>query len=561
MPPSSLSMNTLPNPLYYLENFHQVLEWIRSRYSDLLTEDERAWIDRFPGLPQNARALLVRFVMRKGSLFRSGKLVYEEIGCPHEASRPLIAQGWVEDDPALSADAYFSLLRKAELHALLQPHGALATSRKADLLQVLHGAFPDAVRFSQLQPESSERFYRLADDAASLCDRLRLMFFGNPHQDWTEFVLADLGIYRFEKVEMEAASRGFSRRDDVDAYLHLHALRERFDQGEAPEIILSELPSSTDTSEWIAGRRMKFLFQLAQHHEKLGELGKALELYEQCNYPGARLRRIRIHEKNGNHEVAHALLHTAQEVPENDAELQHLERILPRLRRKLGLPKFSAAPSLPFEEWTLVLPLPQQDYSVEQEVCRHLSSNDAPVFYVENALINSLFGLLCWDVIFHPLPGAFFHPFHTGPADLHSADFYTRRKDLFETCFLQLRTDAYKTAMRLRLQQKAGLQSPFVFWGAIDESLLEMALDCIPASHLQQWFTRILQDIRSNRNGFPDLIQFWPAERRYRMIEVKAPGDRLQDNQLRMLDFAGRHDMPVSVCYVEWAEQSTKNET
>jgi len=54
----------------------------------------------------------------------------------------------------------------------------------------------------------------------------------------------------------------------------------------------------------------------------------------------------------------------------------------------------------------------------------------------------------------------------------------------------------------------------------------------------------------------PDLIQFWPEERRYLMIEVKGPGDRLQDNQLRWLDFCARHQMPVQVCYVEWAGQT-----
>jgi hypothetical protein len=552
-------MNTLPNRFYYLENFHQVLDWMRSRYSDLLTDDERTWIDRFSGLPQNARALLVRFVIRKGSIFRSDKLVYEEIGCPYEAARPLIEQGWVEEDPALGADAYYYLLKKGELHAMLKPHTAMPNGRKTDLLELLHSAFPEPVCFSRLRPDSSERIYRLSDYVTRLCDRLRLMFFGNPHQGWTEFVLADLGIYQYEKIEMDAASRGFSRREDVDAYLHLHVLRERFDAGESPEIILSELLSSPNTNEWIAGRRMKFLFQLAQHHEKLGELRKAMELYEQCTYPGARLRKIRIHEKSGNHEIALALGQAAQESPENDSELQHLERILPRLRRKSGMPKLPAVASLSFEEWTLALPRPLQDYSVEQEVCRHLASDDAPVFYVENALINSLFGLLCWDAIFHPLPGAFFHPFHTGPADLHSVDFHTRRKELFDNCFLQLHSDAYKITIRRRLEQKTGIQSPFVFWGALDQNLLDLALDCIPASHMQKWFTRILQDIKSNRSGFPDLIQFWPAEGRYRMIEVKAPGDRLQDNQLRMLEFARRHDMPVSVCFVEWIEKSVEN--
>ena len=44
------------------------------------------------------------------------------------------------------------------------------------------------------------------------------------------------------------------------------------------------------------------------------------------------------------------------------------------------------------------------------------------------------------------------------------------------------------------------------------------------------------------------------AQQRYRMIEVKGPGDRLQDNQLRWLAFCEQHQMPVTVCYVQWQE-------
>ncbi len=61
----------------------------------------------------------------------------------------------------------------------------------------------------------------------------------------------------------------------------------------------------------------------------------------------------------------------------------------------------------------------------------------------------------------------------------------------------------------------------------------------------------MLQDIASNCAGYPDLIQFWPQEKRYRMIEVKGTGDRLQDNQIRWLEYCAAHDMPVQVCYVE----------
>jgi hypothetical protein len=83
--------------------------------------------------------------------------------------------------------------------------------------------------------------------------------------------------------------------------------------------------------------------------------------------------------------------------------------------------------------------------------------------------------------------------------------------------------------------------------------LVEMALDCLPAAHLKLWFVRLLADIRENRSGLPDLVRFWPAERRYELIEVKGPGDKLQDNQIRWLRYCIAHGMPVRVLDVRWA--------
>jgi hypothetical protein len=36
------------------------------------------------------------------------------------------------------------------------------------------------------------------------------------------------------------------------------------------------------------------------------------------------------------------------------------------------------------------------------------------------------------------------------------------------------------------------------------------------------------------------------------MIEVKGPGDRVQDNQRRLLEYCASHEIPVAVCYVRW---------
>ncbi|HEY6132230.1 MAG TPA: VRR-NUC domain-containing protein, partial [Halioglobus sp.] len=176
-------------------------------------------------------------------------------------------------------------------------------------------------------------------------------------------------------------------------------------------------------------------------------------------------------------------------------------------------------------------------------------------YYVENTLINSLFGLLCWEAIFTPLPGAFFHPFQHGPADLLSPDFRSVRADFLDRQLAQLDTGDYLSTIRGNYHTKHGLQSPFVYWSSLDEVLLEQALACLPPAHLRNLFERLLNNFSSNRAGLPDLIQFWPHEHRYRMIEVKGPGDRLQDNQIRWLEYCTRHDIPVTVCYVQWQDE------
>jgi hypothetical protein len=552
-------IRTLDNPLYYLENFHTVLDWIGQRYDGLLSAEERAFIADFTVLPQASRALLVRMVMRKGECFRLSKLDYDEIGSTSEAVRALVDKGWVDDDPPLQLDELFELLRKNEIASIFSLSREQAKDKKAELLAQLAARHSGVRRFSQwcsgCKLLADERAYRIL--VMPLCERLRLLFFGNLWQDWSEFVLADLGVYRYEKVEFSASSRGFGSRRDVDDYLHLHRCRERFHEAEALEDILQDIPPPFVANPWLESRRSKLLFDIAQAFEQAGNLPSALGIYPECTFPGSRIRAIRVLEKCERIDTAFELALKADAAPESETEVQHLLRILPRLRRKLGHGKSARPAVAQIETFDLILPLPQEDFFVEGLVRDHVTEGDSPVYYVENALINSLFGLLCWDAIFAAVPGAFFHPFHVGPADLSSADFYRRRECEFTACFALLDSDAYRETILRCIAEKTGIQSPFVSWGMLDEELIGHALHCIPPAHLKKWFERILLDVKANRNGFPDLIQFWPQERRYRMIEVKGPGDRLQDNQIRWLNFCVAHDMPVSVCYVQY-EQCTQ---
>lgn len=567
---------SLDNPFYYLENFERVLQWIMARYADLLCAEERAFITDFAALGRESRALLVRMVMRKGDLFRASKLRYEEIGSTREAAAALAARGWIDADPVLNLEQLFALLKKGEIAAAFHFSPLQAAARKCGQLEALlneSSDFHEPRHFAAWIANADDCVYQVR--ITSLCERLRLMFFGNLHQDWSEFVLADLGIFKYEKVELSDSSRGFQTRGDVDRYLHLHRCRERLLLAEPQaglelephagsiEQILDDVRAGVSANPWLESRRAKLLFLIAQQFERRKDWDSALGIYRECTHPGARVRAIRMLERCEQFDAAFALLNTAEQGPHSEAENQQLLRIAPRLRRRLGLRKLAVAePAMSGStKLELILPAPAASVFVEEVVRVHLECAHAPVHYVENTLINSLFGLLCWNAIFSAVPGAFFHPFHQGPADLHSADFHQRRADEFNECLSQLdshQTDSarYQRSIRNTFREKLGTQSPFVFWESLTEELLELALSCIPPLHLKRMFERILLDIKSNRSGLPDLIQFWPEERRYRMIEVKGPGDRLQDNQIRWLAYCAAHEIPAAVCYVRWAEDS-----
>ncbi len=537
---------------YYLHNFQRALTWVGERYADLLDDAERGFMAEFPALPQASQALMVRMLMRRGPWFRASRLTYEEIGATEAAAGPLLQLGWLDAQAPMTLDELFGLHTKPELNRMFAQLPAKSASRKGDLLEAARAAGADARPYADWNPAADEPVWRVT--VSDICERFRLMFFGNLHQDWSEFVLADLGVFQYETVPFDASSRAFQTREDVDCYLALHACRVALEEGADADALMLAVQACASGNPWLEKRRAKVLLRIGQACERLQDWGTAQRVYEACAYPGARHRRIRVYERMARHGDALALALQAQAQPESEEESQRLARMLPRLYRGAGQGAPAREPAPALLRTDLTLARPAEPASVEFVTRDHLHRDDAPVHYVENALINSLFGLLCWPAVFAPLPGAFFHPFQRGPADLDAPDFHERRAALFAQCLAQLDTPGYRDLILQRYAEKSGLQSPFVFWGALSEDLLTQALDCLPAAHLKLYFERLLRDVKTNRSGLPDLIRFWPAERRYELIEVKGPGDKLQDNQIRWLRYCVSHGMPVRVCHVSWRE-------
>ncbi|GAB3374966.1 VRR-NUC domain-containing protein [Spongiibacter taiwanensis] len=571
--PEGLRPAPLADPFYYLRNFQSVVSWCRHHHGDLLLAEEQTQLDRILALSLPAMALLARMTMRKGHLFRTDKLRYAEITDLDSALAELVQQTLVRPDPPIQALEIAQLCRRAELHQLLLQLSALkpdaksvlgASAGKAELSRLLVAQLPDQqdTALGTLWPAAL--FSVVALETETLLERVRLMFFGNMRQDWSEFVLAELGVQSYENVPFTADSRAFHTRDEVDYYLTLHhcqqALTEAAQQDvqtDAGTAVPPLTPPPASTNPWLEHRRQRLLLAMGQHAERGGRHEDAANLYRQCHLGTAWVRYFRMREKQP--EATEALLHELSEkfhyFPQPEVQL-HLGRVAKRLQKKVAdvaLPSLNLQRTAPIRQQQLEL-MQQPDQSVEMTVRDQLSTEETPVYYVENHLFPGLLGLLLWPVLFAPLPGAFFHPFQSGPADLYREDFVSRRRDAIEARLASLQDGSYRDHIRQCYQAKHGMSCSLIFWPALSETLIEQALDCIAPQKLLAIFRHLLLDLRHHRRGMPDLIQFNLPQRDVELIEVKGPGDRLQDHQTLWLNVFNQLGVKASVAQVRWRD-------
>lgn len=550
-------------PDYYLTNFRFMLDWVWERYADLLNDDERHFIQAFHQLEHDAQCLLVRLSSRKGPLFRRDKLHYTEIISIDSAAQQLLDANLVRIDTLLSLDTLANSLTKPELLALFGEHLiSLKQARKELLLQTLGVHFAATNDLGRTWQDWTNNQFGAAWylDNQTIISNFLLLFFGNAYQDLTEFVLQDLGLFRYENYSIDHQHRLFKNRSELEQYRQLVQLREQLALDNSTESVLqiaaqllTQLPDQGAT-EKVQRRRAKLCNQLAYELERAGEHAHALELYQQSHLPPARERRIRLLEKQNNVADAWNLLSQLLTAPQDEQELQIAQRMAPRLAKKAGIAFDKQKPA---ELSTQLLTLPKlfddqgNALRVEEVVRLSLHTEEAPCVYAENALLGGIFGLWLWPEMFRGIEGAFANPFQSAPLDMYQENFSTNRPGI-AALWAQFESDQYRHSIRQTWVEKNNIANHFVNWPFLTSELLDIALHSIPASHLKRIFERLLFDIKNNRSGLPDLIQFYPQQNTYRMIEVKGPGDRIQDNQQRWLDYFAQHAIPAEVCYVRW---------
>jgi hypothetical protein len=153
-----------------------------------------------------------------------------------------------------------------------------------------------------------------------------------------------------------------------------------------------------------------------------------------------------------------------------------------------------------------------------------------------------------------PLPGAFHHAYQGGPSDMFEQGFRERRAVAIKERMATLRRGNLANTLSKAYERYHPYYCHWTDWRHVDATLVETASRVIPREHLLSIFERLLFDPGGNRSGFPDLVALGEEPGEYCLIEVKGPGDALQDGQKRWLRYFADKDIPARVAWVRWAD-------
>ncbi len=537
---------------YYLENFEYLLNFVQARYQQLLTNDEKAFASDFFDLSPDAKKLFVRLTNRKGIYFRVDKLNYEEISDQNKAIDELGRSGFVDNGPDIHLEDALGLITKDEMLQLSVCCNVNKSVRRLELEElVLEEGSCDLVR------ELDLNVIEVGQQEALQIHRV--LFFGNFHQDMTEFVLHEL-VMPFESYPLSEDFSLFSERQTLEEAIQLHELGEishdlvaEDEDGSLIVEFLSDFPQRAD-EPMLARRYDRIVNRLGRQLERLGVAEEALSTYTLSKASPSRERRARLLEKDAKVADALDLCREIVSSPNDEEELEFAIKFGHRISRRHNHPN-DGLPSpgdykIPEEKITVR----QEQDTVELCALHYYLEKGYQGYYVENALFRTIFGLAFWDIIFAPVKGVFFNPFQRGPLDLYTPEFRQARADLIDERLKELSSpDRFREIVLSHARDKDGLASDFVSWGLVEEAeFLKLALDRIPAEDYIAVFNRLLLDLKNNTNGLPDLILF--DEESYRLVEVKGPGDRLQKNQTRWFHYFLEKEIPAIVLNVEYQD-------
>lgn len=534
--------------LYYLDNFRLLMRHACSTYGDLLADREHAFLATFAGLGLPAQCLYVRLLTRRGPQVRADHVRYAEIVNVPAVAEELAAAGMICIDANAPAQELLAMLTLPELRPLAVDHGLLTpadvrTKRKPELIELLAAAGDEACTAAL-----REHWHWYRCEQRDIVDTLLLLFFGNRQQDLSVFVLAELGLLRFENYSLDDL-RQFADRDDFDAYRNWldrsDAVYAAIDAGDIESArALADVCLAAQPHRVAPLRRVRLLKRLSRFFERQGDIAAALVLADACVGAG-----IDSSVDSSVDSGIDASIDSSIDSSIESEEAAHRARLM-RARHGLIVGSATAgkaqsgAPIRPRRARPLAVVeralqvAAWQPGGAEQLVLDRLINTGCSGAHWENHFPCALFGLLCWDILFSPVVGAFFNAYQAAPADLYSGAFRARRGPALQTRLSAIAGDHedWRTRLVDTYTAKQGVTNAFVAWRHVPLQPLRELCAALPSPLAAGICERLCTDPRRYRRGFPDL-SLLTSDGKVQFCEVKSPNDQLSLAQRDWLGF------------------------
>ena len=528
---------------YYLDHFAEMLGFVQRTYASVLGPDHHAFIARFEALPRDARCLLVRMINRRGAIFNRSLFSYPEIDDVERAASDLTAAGHARELGEADYAAFVSCLPKDVLVTGAQAAGR-GDVRKSWSKPRSIDYYLERIPFSVAAQHCGARNF-IALDGTRPIQFLLYLYFGKTEVDLKNFALRDLGILRTNR-ETSFSAR-FTDAEEALASFHYSRVLDSLEDGSEAvhrRAAVDVLAGPACTTEFAADLRSRAAHQTGHFFEKAGESDLARQLYRAGPSPGCNERLVRLLYNTGDKAEAEALLQRMIDDPSSDGE--HLFAT-DFYARKFGGRRTGLYTELLRSGRTITVDDTYRG-NPEAGVAGVLRRQGTEVFFTENVLWQSLFGLLFWDELFENTRMA--SGFDWLPHCLKDRSF---RRLYAATIDEKLAAIASRSALPLILRTVAakwGRPNGIFSWDHVQVEALRALLEGSDPAGVASIVGNMCDDFRGMRDGFPDLMLVRDGKASF--MEVKAEGDVIRRNQLTRLRQLGAAGITAEIGRVDY---------
>ncbi|MBJ7402413.1 MAG: VRR-NUC domain-containing protein [Bradyrhizobium sp.] len=528
---------------YYLDHFTEMLGFVQRTYASVLGPEHHAFVARFEGLTRDARCLLVRMINRRGAIFNRSLFSYPEIDDVERAASDLTAAGQARELGEEDYAVFVSCLPKDVLVTGAQAAGR-GDVRKSWSKPKFIDYYLERVPFSVAAQHCGARNF-IALDGTRPIEFLLYLYFGKTEVDLKNFALRDLGILRTNQ-ETSFSAR-FTDAEEALASFHYSKVLDSLEDGSEPahrRAAVDVLGGPACMTQFAADLRSRAAHRTGLFFEKAGERDLALTLYRAGSSPDCNERLVRLLYNDGDKTEAEALLQRMIDDPASDEE--HLFAT-DFYARKFGGRRTGLHTELLRSGRTITVDDTHRG-NPEAGVAGVLRREGTKVFFTENVLWHSLFGLLFWDELFEStrMPSGF----DWLPHCLKDRSF---RRLFAATIDEKLAAIASGSALPLILRTVAarwGRPNGIFSWDHVQVEALRALLEGSDPAGVASILGSMCDDFRGMRDGFPDLMLVQDGKASF--MEVKAEGDVIRRNQLTRLRQLGDVGILAEIGRVEY---------